>query len=385
MPIDWRHETYRRLFVLERGSFARLPALCRGLAAELLKLCDDQGHIDIGDEDPAAVVCRALGAHRGERRMIREYIPMLVADGYLERGESHLAIRNFSHAQSRAQDRAAEAAKAPEDRDEASRSQAPVNDLTTTGQRPVNDAATNGERTVNERSTNVDLSTRNHVTPSGLPSLPSVPTLPEESATRSSDAGAREPVGQSAPSIVDDLEPSETFIPPVRLAPAPPPEITPALIREVIETIEAAARGHFLADGTTDQRRVFVETLFDAKAITAKAWTRIGVALADPRSIWPTWNAVTQSNRTKITLLIGKQDALGEYPCSGLREAVQVARDRHRDAVRAAAPKPAEDPVATDDGAGVPMPDWLASSLTHAMNQPGAATDWRASPKVAHA
>lgn len=385
MAIDWRHETYRRLFVLERGSFARLPALCRGLAAELLKLCDDQGRINIGKEDPAAVVCRALGAHAGERRMIRVYIPMLVEDGYLERGESHLAIRNFSHAQSRAQDRAAEAAKASEDRGEAPRPQAPVNDLTTTGQRAENEAATNGERTENERRTNTDLSARNHVTPSGLPSLPSVPTLPEESATRSSDAGARDPVGQSAPSIVDDLEPSETFTAPARLAPAAPVEITPAFVREVIEAIEGAARGRFIADGTTEQRRAFVGALLSEKAITSKAWTRVGVVLADPRTVWPTWNAVTQSNRTKITLLIGRPDALGEYPCSGIREAVQVARDRHRDAVRAAAPKATEDPVAPDDGAGVPMPDWLASSLTHAMSQPGAATDWRASPKVAHA
>jgi hypothetical protein len=100
--VNWRYETWRKLYVREEGSFAALSYSARAAAAMLLKLCDDRGRIyPRRGEGVVESVCFRLGADRGERRMVRKAIAELVADGYLAQGEGWLRIRNFHLAQGR--------------------------------------------------------------------------------------------------------------------------------------------------------------------------------------------------------------------------------------------------------------------------------------------
>jgi hypothetical protein len=98
--MRWDQAWWRKLYVHEEGSFALLPLYARALAGELLKYCDDDGRIFVGDNDPADVVARLAGADVSDRRLMRKHIPMLLADGYLIRDESYIKIKNFVDAQS---------------------------------------------------------------------------------------------------------------------------------------------------------------------------------------------------------------------------------------------------------------------------------------------
>lgn len=199
MPLDWEHETRRYLYVAERGSFARLPVLTRALAGYMLKVFDDGGSLVVGAEDPVACICRIIGAHRGERRLIRQMIPALLADHYLVAHRGALVIRNFIEAHYRAESpKRLEAETALADalargaieyaRDGGTWFDTPAaeppsepidDDAATNGARTDNERCTNGERTVNDRATKTDATTRNDSPETGFPSvLPSVPLNP---------------------------------------------------------------------------------------------------------------------------------------------------------------------------------------------------------------
>ena len=80
----------------EAGSFAQLPLLARGIFAEVLKLTDDDGVIDIGAREPAAAIAWALGADRADRRALEKYVPMLLADGCLRHEGQRLIASSFA-------------------------------------------------------------------------------------------------------------------------------------------------------------------------------------------------------------------------------------------------------------------------------------------------
>jgi hypothetical protein len=90
---------WRKLYCIERGSFAALPLYARALAAELLKFSDDDGRIWVGAGDPIPALARMTGAHQGDVRLLRKHIPELLADGYLIRDGEHIVIRNQARAQ----------------------------------------------------------------------------------------------------------------------------------------------------------------------------------------------------------------------------------------------------------------------------------------------
>lgn len=79
----------------ESGSFAQLPLIARGLFAEILKLTDDDGVIDIGERSPAEAIAWALGADRSDRRALAKYVPMLLADGCLVHEGTTLRAPSF--------------------------------------------------------------------------------------------------------------------------------------------------------------------------------------------------------------------------------------------------------------------------------------------------
>jgi hypothetical protein len=79
----------------ESGSFQQLPLIARALFAEILKLTDDNGVIEIGDRLPADAVAWALGADRSDRRALAKYVPMLIADGCLVHEGDKLIAPSF--------------------------------------------------------------------------------------------------------------------------------------------------------------------------------------------------------------------------------------------------------------------------------------------------
>lgn len=84
----------------ERGSFAQLPLYCRALAAEILKIADAEGRIELGGKAPHEAIAFALGADRSDRRLLAKHLPMLIADGYLEHVEDALIVVGWARWQS---------------------------------------------------------------------------------------------------------------------------------------------------------------------------------------------------------------------------------------------------------------------------------------------
>lgn len=187
--MNWRHETWRKLYIREEGSFAALSYSARAAAAMLLKLCDDRGRIySRGREDVVEAVCFRLAATRGERRMLRQAIADLVADGYLAIGEGWIKVRNFYSAQGR------------------------PDELDVTVTAPGSEAVSNVHRTSIEPDSNASRpsiepdstvsrpsieecvnSTESITSGEPVPSVPFLPSVPEETPSR--DPAPRAPVG----------------------------------------------------------------------------------------------------------------------------------------------------------------------------------------------
>jgi hypothetical protein len=82
----------RRLSTREDGKFATLPLYVRGLAAMLLKFCDDNGRIALGSRTPAAAVARRCRAEVGERRCLPGDIQKLIDVGYLRLEQDAIVV-----------------------------------------------------------------------------------------------------------------------------------------------------------------------------------------------------------------------------------------------------------------------------------------------------
>lgn len=164
MALRWRYETWRKLYIREEGSFAQLPFFARALAKQLICYADDDGCIALGGRDPvSAIAFRGGGADLSDRRLLKKYIPALLADGYLVREGDALRIRNFPDAQGRDRVRVAipVAEVAPFEG-------AP--DVTET--RPERDIDTTSTRAEHESDTRTEVTVENQTTPfrSSVPS-----------------------------------------------------------------------------------------------------------------------------------------------------------------------------------------------------------------------
>lgn len=161
--MNWRHETWRKLYCREEGTFAQLPLLARAIAGELLKLAGENGVITLGDKSLEEVVSFRLGATRSDRRILRSMLPLLFADGYLIPGEGGVLIRNFEHAQGRPRT---------------------GNDRGTTVSRPSNDGVTTGLRPGHEKPPNQAQPLKR---PSVVPSVP-IRSVPDDQRGSGSEA-----------------------------------------------------------------------------------------------------------------------------------------------------------------------------------------------------
>lgn len=87
----------------ETVAFGSLPVLTRGLAAELLKICDQKtGVLVKGADDWEGLVCMRLGAHPKERKAVRSALRQLVASGYIRETQAAVGICNFVYYQGKA-------------------------------------------------------------------------------------------------------------------------------------------------------------------------------------------------------------------------------------------------------------------------------------------
>jgi hypothetical protein len=104
MARDWSKEPYRKLFLRPSKEWQALPVLVRGLGDELLRLADDDGRIFVGIDDAkmVATLCRLLGAHPDERKLIGRKLDVLLdGDNFIVREGAYLVIRNLAAAHRR--------------------------------------------------------------------------------------------------------------------------------------------------------------------------------------------------------------------------------------------------------------------------------------------
>lgn len=186
--MKFKHATWRKLYRDEEGSFARLPWFARAAAAELLKICDDAGRIDVGPgpdaEAPARLAATAafrMGATRGDRRLMAQLFPLLFDEGYLVWKAPFVVVRNFVSAQRRWDGEVADA-----DHEQTTTEQRTDHEPTTTEQRQGHDGATKPELSTRKDTTgNASARARAHssvpnssenqkVVPPATPSAPAV-------------------------------------------------------------------------------------------------------------------------------------------------------------------------------------------------------------------
>jgi hypothetical protein len=151
--MRWRYERWVKLYAREEGSFSQLPLYVRALAAELLKICDEDGRIVLRGKAPWDAIAFQLGADLSDRRLLKKHVPQLLADGYLELAGGDLFVRNFTVAQTGV-DRV-RVATAPRSAAESS----------ATETRPERESDTSETRLDHERDTRTESTQQNQGTP----------------------------------------------------------------------------------------------------------------------------------------------------------------------------------------------------------------------------
>jgi hypothetical protein len=151
--MRWRYERWVKLYAREEGSFSQLPLYVRALAAELLKICDENGRIVLRGKAPWDAIAFQLGADLGDRRLLKKHVPLLIADGYLELAGGDLFVRNFTVAQTGV-DRV-RVTTAP-------RTEPAANTIET---RPERESDTTEERLDHERDTRTETTPQNQAGP----------------------------------------------------------------------------------------------------------------------------------------------------------------------------------------------------------------------------
>lgn len=189
--MKFKHETWRKLYVREEGSFARLPWLARAAAGMLLKICDESGRIEVGDQKLADVVAFRMGATVSDRRMMHKLFPLLEEDRYIVKKGSQYVIRNYHAAQKDWRG------------DDASSQESVPGESETSDERTINEPSTSDERVMNESLTRNDSSDGKQTTFLVVPSssdpsrvdikLPSVGASPPDDSSRQKSKRAKKP------------------------------------------------------------------------------------------------------------------------------------------------------------------------------------------------
>lgn len=99
--MNWKFETYRRLYVRTDANWLAMPVSARGLGSELLRYCDDRGRLPLGGDAPGEAIARIVSAKRHEWDRVNADVADLLKDGYLVLDGDALVIRNFEVAQAK--------------------------------------------------------------------------------------------------------------------------------------------------------------------------------------------------------------------------------------------------------------------------------------------
>jgi len=175
MAYDWRDALRRKLPRDLASGFPALPLLCRLFFLQLLEECDAEGRIRVGVAAPAEALAAMMGAHAGERRLLRQYVPALLEGGFLRHEGAHVCLR-------------------------------PVAERTANESNEPRTNETNRERTertaneLDESTTSVAASARNH---EGQPSKPaeSTPAAVASAPIAENPADFADSVGAVAPAV----------------------------------------------------------------------------------------------------------------------------------------------------------------------------------------
>ncbi len=197
--MNWRHETWRKLYIREEGSFAALSYSARAAAAMLLKICDEQGRIySRHGEDILDAICFRFGADRGERRMVKKGIDELVADEHLVMGVGWVRIRNFRRAQGHPDEVGPEvvATMLRSGRDDVANDTRPSNEDDAIVSSSCSDDVANGARPCNEECVNDAELLKAEST---VPSVPSEGFLPSEGTPPTRDPSSTVQVAPATP------------------------------------------------------------------------------------------------------------------------------------------------------------------------------------------
>ncbi len=178
----WANEGFRKLFVRETGSFAQLSLFARGLAGELLRLCDDRGQIYFRASLADHLSTRLGHLERHHRwELLAGWLAELEADGYLGIAGNVATVRNFHRAQPGAEAEAAADAVAPL----STASPQPVEEAPPVrGLAPANSLPSAGEPTASHQPTDSESSAINQPTV-GDKSAKSAESLDQRIADRS--------------------------------------------------------------------------------------------------------------------------------------------------------------------------------------------------------
>ncbi len=143
MAYDWRDALRRKLPHDLASGFPALPLLCRLFFLQLLEECDADGRIRVGTSAPADALSAMMGAHAGERRLLRQYVPALIDGGFLRHEGAFVCLRPV--ASSRASNEPGESNELATNETNSQRTERTTNEL-------------------NEPATSDDASARNHTT-----------------------------------------------------------------------------------------------------------------------------------------------------------------------------------------------------------------------------
>ena len=146
-----------KLWRQSSAEFLRLPAMSRAVFHEMMVYADENGRIGLGHGDHVGELCKVLGAHVGERRMMKKVIAPLLEDGCLIETDDAFVIKNtreFQEAKTYAAAKRAIASRARTQHELSANLTRTQHELVTNSARTGHELSANSARTVHEKQDN---------------------------------------------------------------------------------------------------------------------------------------------------------------------------------------------------------------------------------------
>ncbi len=99
--VDFRRESWRKLYVRENLDHRAWPVLWRGLRDYLIRIARDDGTLLTSTRNPGEDLARAIGSHPDEVERVASGVETLIRDGYLSHTLGRLFIARYEEGQAR--------------------------------------------------------------------------------------------------------------------------------------------------------------------------------------------------------------------------------------------------------------------------------------------